>query len=70
MRKTTDMPASVLLIALSFFLSPVLARAQDIANGDFETGDLSSWTLVEGSGWQAVGFDHPNKQGRFYASII
>jgi len=44
------------------------AGGNELANGDFETGDLSFWTLTSGGGWEVAYFAHPNKQGDFYAS--
>ena len=35
-----------------------------IPNGDFESGDLSSWTLFSGGAWEVRDMDQPNKQGR------
>jgi len=38
------------------------------SNGGFEAGDLSSWTLFSGGGWEVRDLDQPNKEGRYYAT--
>ena len=57
-------------VAAGTFLTANAVSGEEFlgGNGGFELGDLSSWTVVSGGGWDVVEFDHPGKSGRFYAS--
>ena len=55
------------LIPLLLLISTTL-RAAPPENGDFESGDFAFWAPLQGTAWEVVDFDHPNRQGRFYAS--
>ena len=44
------------------------ALAAPPENGDFESGDFAFWAPIQGAAWAVVDFDHPNRQGLFYAS--
>ena len=55
--------------AIALVFSTIVSAAGDeLKNGDFETGDLSFWTITNGGGWEMAYLAHPNKQGDFYAS--
>ncbi|MBC7809166.1 MAG: hypothetical protein H7145_23775 [Akkermansiaceae bacterium] len=41
-------------VATALYLSPVAVAAELVTNGDFETGDLTGWTLTGDGGHSAV----------------
>ena len=57
-------------VAAGTFLTANAVSGEEFlgGNGGFELGDLGSWTVVSGGGWDVVEFDHPGKSGRFYVT--
>src|SRR5215469_15777012 len=58
------------LLAVLLSVSRPASAANLVVNGDFETGDLTGWTLPDGAGWQVfAGFDIlPSFSGQEFVS--
>lgn len=47
--KSNTMKRKLLLLTILFFIISIGLKAQIITNGDFETGDLTGWTVTDGT---------------------
>lgn len=62
--------AAYTYILTSFFVMPALSNAGPIANGDFETGNLSGWFLAGKAAMASQGSIYQPIQGQYSALVI
>jgi hypothetical protein len=66
-RRRTQLFALVVLAPLCAIIPAYVAAGAILWRGDFETGDLSQWTLVQANpgGAQVVAAPHPVREGKY-----